>query len=813
MHRQLCSATLVLAALAAGSLAVAAGPRILEGTVRNVAGSPIPGARIAVEETEAKTTTDREGRFSLPLPTEADHPVALIVTADGYGPASLTVDPSAGPVEIVLRPTAVFSDQVEVTAVRARAGETPVTLSNVTREEIERAYWGQDVPVFLTQIPGFNAYSDGGSGIGYSYFTLRGFDMRRTAVSLNGVPLNDAESHGVFFIDLADFLATTGDIQVQRGVGTGLYGGSAIGGSVDLATRHPLPERRFHATLAGGAWGTRRYDLQYDTGLSADGRWAASFRWSRIDTDGYRDQSWVEMWNYFATVERYGERTSLRLVLFGGPEETHLAYEGIDRDHLEGRITGDRRRDRRFNPLTYPGEIDHFFQPQEQLIHTWQISDDLVLENTLFYFQGDGYFRQYKTDRWMPEYDLPPFEGPDGEPVDTTDLVRKRNVREWDAGWIPRLQWTHAGGRGTLQAGTAFRLHQGHHWGEGVWAEHYPPDLAPDHRYYDYEVDKRTVQPFVQESLELSDTWNLMAGLTWTSHRYELGKDRRNGVAFSETYSWLLPRLGVTFRPVTGWSLFANVSRGAREPAFRDIYDPQDYWSERVRLDEERLTDYELGAQRRFSHGYARLNLYWLHFSNEIVWAGGIDDNGVPVTANGAVTNHRGIELEAAWNPRDRWGGHLALSWSRNTFSRFLEYGWDGEPEDRSGNRIAGVPDWLVTLQLTGGLGPVDGMVTLRYVGEFFLDSTEDLRNDPASRREPGYVHRTNDDFLTVDLAFRIDLGTGVADALGASAAHMDVRVVNLFDDLHTTFGYMDDQPLWIPAATRSVYAGLTVDW
>ncbi len=787
----------------------------LEGVVTDAGGRPLAGATVMVGEGGAgfEVVTKEDGRFVLSLGEQLEPPIALTVSAKGFTPLSLTIQDVTRPVTLVLHPTAVFSDKVEVTATRARAGETPVTLSNVSRKEIERGSWGQDVPMFLSQVPGFYAYNDNGHGVGYSYFTLRGFDMRRTAVALNGVPLNDAESHGVFFIDLADFLATTEGIQVQRGVGTNLYGSAAIGGSVDLQTRHPLLERRLRISTMDGAWDTRRITTEYDTGLSENGRWAATFRWSRLDTDGYRDQSWVKMWNYYGTVEYYGDRSTLRLVAFGGPEETHLAYDGISRAYLDGRITGDRRRDRRYNPLTYPEQIDRFFQPHEQLIHSWQLTDDLVLQNTLYYFQGDGYFKQYKTDRWMPEYDLTPFTGADGETIDTTDLVRKRVVEEWDGGWISQLGWTHSGGRGRLQAGAAIRLHQARHYGQVVWARFYPPELEPDHRYYDYEVDKKTVQPFVQEQYRLSDRVNLMAGVTWTSHRYELGKDRRNGVAFEESYDFVLPRIGVTVKPAEGWSLFANVSRGAREPALRDIYDPEDYWAERVHLEEEKLTDYEFGGQKTFTAGYARVNLYWLHFSNEIVWAGGLDDNGVPVTANGAVTNHRGLELEAAWNPLERWGGHLAVSWSRNTFSRFEEFDWDGNPVDHSGNRIAGVPDWLATLQLTGGWGPVDALLTVRHVGRFYLDNTEDMRQFPEVRSDPDYIHRTNDEFTVLDLSLKVDLGRRLTDLLAARSAKLDLRVDNLTDELYTTFGYMDAEPLWTPAATRSVYAGLTVDW
>ncbi len=787
----------------------------LTGRVLGSAKAPLGGAAVAVTAAghELHTITNASGQFTVELPEPPPARVVITATAEGYRPATLTVTEVAAPVTIALEPTGVFSEQVEVTATRARAGETPVTLTNVGRQEIARGYWGQDVPMFLSQVPGFYAYNDGGNNIGYSYFTLRGFNMTRVGVQLNGVPLNDAEEHAVYFIDLADFLSTTGDIQVQRGVGTSLYGTSTIGGTVDLQTRHPLPERRLRLGGTLGSWGTRMATVEYDTGIM-DGGWAATFRWSRVDTDGYRDQSWVNMWNYYLDVEHYGERSNLRLLVFGGPEETHLAYDGISKAYLDGKVTGDRRRDRRFNPLTYPGEIDHFFQPHEQLIHTWQLSDSLTLENTLYYFQGDGYYDQLKSDAAILEYGLTPFTGPDGEVVDSTDLVRRRKVQEWDGGWIGQLSWRQAGGRGTLQAGATVRLHQGHHFGEVRWAQYYPPELAPDHRYYDYEVDKNVVQPFLQETWHLGTRWTLLGGVTATQLSYEMSKDRLKDVAFDADYSWVLPRVGLGFHPAERWNLFANVSKGASEPAFSDIYDPEDYWATRNHLDHEDLTDYELGAERRWATGFAKLNLYWMHFDNEIVWAGALDDNGVPVTANGAVTNHRGIEAEVAWNPVPRWGGHLAVSWSRNTFAQLREFDYDGNFVDYSGNAIAGVPDLLATLQLTGAIGPVEGYLVLRHVGRFFLDNTEDMRKQPEARDAPGYIHRTNPAFTTADLALKIDLGQAVAGVLSARKAALDLRVNNLTDELYTTFGYMDwPDPRWTPAATRSVYAGLTLDW
>jgi len=788
----------------------------LVGTVSGIDDRPVAGAVVSLGDrrTPVATRTDRDGRFTLPLPDTVAPPFNLTISAVGFESLTVEVTDPAADVRVVLTVRPLFSGEVEVTTTRAKVGETPVTVTNIGAEEIERIYWGQDVPMLLEGVPSYSAYNDNGHGIGYSYFFLRGFDMRRTAVTLNGVPLNDAESHGVFFVDLADFASTTGDVQVQRGVGTNLYGGSAIGGSIDFRTRTPLSEPRLRLDTTFGAWGTRRWSVEYDSGL-VDERWAATFRYSRIDSDGYRDRSWLEAWNYFATVEHYGGATTTRLVLFGGPERTHLAYLGIPKRYLDGEVTGDRRRDRRFNPLIYPDEVDEFTQPHYQLLHEWRMRDGLTLHNTVYYFTGDGFFEQFTADAPLDSVGLPPGVGPGGDPVETSDIVTRRHIDEWDAGWVPSLEWVHGAGRGTLQAGVAARFHTGREWGETVWAASFPPGVGPAPRWYDYDVDKTTWQPFVQESWRLASEWSLLAGVTWTSHTYDLSDDRVGDADVRLDYSYLLPRLGVTWRPIDGWSAYANLSRGGREPAFRDVFDPQIAAGDVVRdLDPEEVTDLELGVQRAWSTGYARGNLYWLDFDNAIVFAGGIDEDGLPTTANGAVVTQWGAELEAAWTPVPRWGGRLALSYTDATFDDFEEFDFSGGVVDHSGNSVAGVPDWLATLELTGGVGPVDLSMRLRHVGEFFLDNTEDLRREPERRDAPGYIHRVNPSYTTVDLSAEMSLGPTVAEAIGARDARLRLRVNNLTDELYTTFGYMGwTEPEWIPAATRSAYVGLLVDW
>ena len=805
---------LTLATILACSTPLLAG-EIINGAVLDPDGTPVVGASITLGGDGATAVTATGGAFSLKVPEPTLFPIRLSAQAPGYEPGLLELDGIPEFLEIILKPTRLFSGEVLVTSNRARVGETPVTLTNVSREEIARNNWGQDVPLLLQYVPGFYAFNDNGNGMGYSYFFLRGFDMRRTSVSLNGVPLNDAHSHGVYFVDLADFLSTTGDIQVQRGVGTNLYGGSAIGGAVDMRTRKPLSEPRLRISANGGSWGTRTSQVEYDSGL-IDEEWAATFRYSRSQSDGYRDQSWLDAWNYYATIEHYGRRSTTRLVLFGGPEDTHLAYEGITQAYLKGEITGNKRKDRRYNPLTYPGEIDHFFQPHFQLINNTQLSPDLRLNNTFFYFEGDGYYEQFKEDRWLPEYNLQPYPGPDGEIIDTSDLVRRRQVGEWDAGWIGSVEWRHGNNQGQLQAGLAVRFHSGRHEGTTIWAQHYPPDTPPNHPYYDYQLDKQTYQPFVQEEWKVSDQWRLFGGLTWTSHRYHMHDDQLKGVDFVETFDYLLPRLGETFNPAPGWSIYANISRGGREPAFRDIYDPQDFWfgDQPHDLEPEELTDFELGVQHQWPTGYGRFNVYLLDFDNAIVWAGGLDSDGLPITANGAKTTHKGAELELGWTPRPRFGARLTASYSEATFEDFQEFGWDGTFQDHSGNRIAGTPDWLASLELTGGWGPVDVVASVRYAGSFYLDNTEDLIKYPELKEDPSYIHRVNEAFTTLDFGAKINAGQSLASLIGARSVVIDLRVNNVLDDLYTTFGYVwGPEPTWIPAATRSVYGGVTVDW
>jgi len=767
-------------------------------------GAAVAGARVTAAGAAA-AATDEQGEFVLTTVDAAE--VALVVARTGYRVERRVVTlPLASPLTVELVPEVTFTDRIEVTANRAREGLDPATFTNVPRQRVEEAYWGQDPAMLLAAVaPGFYAYNDNGHGIGYSYFSIRGFGQARTRVTLNGAPLNDASSGELFFIDLADFLATAGDIQVQRGV----FGLSGIGGAVDITTAPPALEPSFSLHLGAGSYATRRLTARYESGL-LDGSWALSARYSRVTTDGYRDQSWVEMWNYYFSLARLGERSRLRINLFGGPERTHLAYVGVPRSVLEGGRTGDAERDRRFNPLTFPGEIDNFLQPHYQVVHEAALGDGWELAQTFFYFEGEGYYEQFRARRRLKEYNLPDVRLPDGTLITRSDLVRRRTVDEWDAGWVPTLSWRR--GPFEVTASGEVRIHDAHHWGEVRWAQFYPAGVEPNRRYYDYGVDKRSATLLLRAGWQVSERLRLTAGMGAARHAYTLRDDRIRGKAFTETFRFSLPRAGAVLRLGDGAEASFQAARGMREPTFRSIYDPQDYYGQRVALNPEDAWDYELGVALRRPTWRIRGALSYLNFANEIVYAGALDDNGVPIYGNGARSRHRAAELEATWHAGNQFSFDLALTATRNTFTRFREFTWDGATIIHDGNRIGGHPTSLASATARWMGDGVHLAASLRHAGKMYLDSSQDNRRYPERRAAPGYVPLINPSFTVLDLLARLDLERLAPRAATAIPVTLELRINNLLNERYTAFGYVDaGEPQFIPAAGRNVYAGLAV--
>jgi iron complex outermembrane recepter protein len=716
----------------------------------------------------------------------------------------------------------------------------PVARATLARDEIARRNVGQDTPMLLATLPGAYAYSDAGNGIGYSYLSVRGFPQRRISVLVNGVPLNDPESHEVWWIDHPDLMASTGEAQLQRGVGSALYGGASLGGTVALETAPFRESPSATATIGYGSWETKRLMLESESGRLPGG-WSTYGRYSRVETQGYREHSWSKLWSYALSARRLTEHHAVRLNLYGGPEETHLAYLGVPRANLEGEITGDADRDRRANPITYANERDHFFEPHYELVHTWTPWRGLTASQTLFWFDGKGWYDEQRTGRALADYRLAPWWTSDSTlfardryaqddsgalvrdslgrvRVDRFDLVRRRTVVNRHYGWIPRLSLDHP--HSTLTVGGELRAHDGRHWGEVVTGDGLPPGTEPGHKYYDYHPRTLSAALYLREEWRPDERLTVLADLGWRHQAYHMRGDAFDGIRFDQDYDFALPRLGVTWAPEPRWSLFASWAASGREPAFRDLYDAEGPGSVplyRVRdvvhneyadplIRPERVNDWEAGGTWRSGRVAAAANLFRMDFRDELVYAGQFDtDLGYPILGNAARSVHQGVELSLRAAAPTRAGVHLEAEGNATlSDDHFVEYheAWSSEPADVAsydGKTLGLFPAVLANLAIRADWRDLGAELELQHAGRMYLDNTEDM----TASIGPHTV-------LNARMAWSRPVGDD-------ARAEVSLRVTNLFDVRYAAGGYMDyDEdgtlsPRFVPAATRGWYTQVTM--
>jgi iron complex outermembrane receptor protein len=797
-------------------------------------GEPVAGAFIKLAGTEKSAISDTNGEFAIADLTQSE--ARLVVSVIGYEVAIRKVDETEfEKVSVALVPSIVRGQDIVVTATRATAGETPSAFSNLSSQDLEERYWAQDIPVLLSGLPNANFYSDAGNGIGYSYLKIRGFDQKRIAVMLNGIPLNDAESHEVFWVDLPDFASSARDIQVQRGVGSSLYGASALGGSVNLITGEPslLPSITVESGL--GSYDTRKFSVEGSSGL-IDDYYSFYGRFSRIETDGYRENSWTKMYSYFIGVTRFDENMTWRFNTYGGPEESHLAYKGITIEHLNN--------NRRFNELQFEGEIDHFNQPHYELLNDVKLNERVTLSNTLYYFNGDGHYTQLRNRRDIEQY-FPGYFGlavadsalaprdyydleDDGSyalnddslfTILKTDLIRRPTVAESDWGWIPRATYKHS--KGDLTIGGEIRIHAGHHFGEVIWASVYPSSLPSNIRFYDYKTKSNNYSAFVLETFRPVNSVMILANLQYQRHFYRLLNDRRFDVVFKRNFDSLSPRVGVSLNLVSDFRIYGSISTASRQPAFKDIFDPTDYWSNPgykpdnfrwgggawdyagKELKAERLLDYELGTDFSVNRYMlpidGGINLYRMEITNEILpYAGQIDDMGYPISGNAEKAIHQGVEISVKGQlPYNlaAWGN---LSFTDDHFARYKEYGFDYDnwvaiEYDRSGKRIGGYPEYLSNARIEWNDKGISCGLNARFVGTLFIDNGEQHRLGSFSQYD-------------MDLSYQLGSYFGLKRLLFA------FRINNVSDEKLVPSAYIepdDNLPRYIVGAERNVYFSL----
>tara|TARA_R110002049_G_scaffold127019_6_gene283368 strand:+ start:67 stop:2238 length:2172 start_codon:yes stop_codon:yes gene_type:complete len=603
-------------------------------------------------------------------------------------------------------------DEVLVSAIRVTK-QSPVTFSNLTKEQIKPRNLGQDIPILLNFLPSVVTTSDAGAGVGYTGIRVRGSDGTRVNVTINGIPYNDSESHGSFWVNMPDFASSTESLQLQRGVGTSTNGSGAFGASLNLLTDAISKEAYGQISSSLGSFGTLRNNLKFSTGLLNDHVEIAG-RMSRITSDGYIDRASSALDSYFLQGSYVDDNTLVKALLFGGHEVTYQAWNGIDAATLESDRTFNSAgiyTDENGNTKFYENEVDNYKQNHFQLHWNEQINEYWNTNLALHYTKGRGFFEQYKEGDDFSTYGIEPIMV-DGEEVDKTDLIRRRWLVNDFYGTTFSLNYNQA--NLNLIFGGGWNKYEGSHFGEIIWAR-FSNNRDYEDRYYDNSSTKTDLNLFVKANYQFSDHWSAYGDLQYRTIGYKANGEDTGLV--DDTFNFFNPKVGITYDLNRNNNFYLSYARANREP------NRNDYESGSPKP--EKLNDYELGWRYISSDVQLNTNVYYMRYKDQLVLTGELNDVGAPLRANVGDSYRLGLEVDAtiALGNQFKIRPNIALSNNRNKDFVFQR---DGELEELGDTHISFSPDFIVGNVLT--YQPKENVqfsLLTKFVGEQYMGNID----------------------------------------------------------------------------------------
>lgn len=607
-------------------------------------------------------------------------------------------------------------DAVLVKAVRVDA-DSPITHSNVDKQELATRNLGQDIPVLLNYLPGVVTTSDAGAGVGYTGIRVRGSDASRVNVTLNGIPFNDAESQGTFWVNLPDFASSVENLQLQRGVGSSTNGSGAFGASLNILTDAVSKEATGEFANSFGSFNTRKHTLKFSTGL-LNKHWELSGRLSNITSDGYIDRATSDLKAYFLQAAYVADNTLVKAIAFGGRENTYQAYFGIDAETLA--------TNRRFNPAGlyfdedgmmqfYDNEVDNYTQDHYQLHWNQKYNNNWSSTLSLNYTYGRGYFEQYREDEDFDYYGFTPIEL-GGEIINTTDLVRRRWLD--NDYYVVNANVNYKDNQVDVVGGLFYSYYGGDHFGEVIWAQNAGGSELRD-RYYFGTGTKNEFTVFAKATYRVTDSWSIFADLQGRFLDYRASGTTSDLIELDvmDSFSFFNPKAGATYKINSKQQLYASYARANREPRRSDY--------ENGVTNSESLDDFELGWRFDNKKHQVSANAYYMNYTNQLVLTGAIDDVGAPIRATSGNSYRLGLEVEAdlqlaqSWS----WRPNIAISSNKNvdfTTSR------DGELVNLGNTNIAFSPDLIAGSIFTySPKSNVQFSLLSKYVGEQYMGNID----------------------------------------------------------------------------------------
>jgi len=778
----------VIAVLASVCLSVQINAQYaLKGTVTNGENEPLPGAHVVLQDTYLQTTTDTKGNFVF---SGIKGSCTLRISYIGYETVTFKLDITDNEeMTIVLKESAVMSEAVIVSAIRANHN-TPTTFTTIGKEALSRKNLGLDLPYLLSNEPSVVATSDAGTGVGYTSLRIRGSDITRINVTINGIPLNDPESHAVYWVDIPDFASSVNSLQLQRGVGSSTNGAGAFGASMNLETNSIQSKPFSILETSFGSFNTWKTSFQGGTGLMKD-HWYLEGRASAIGSDGYVDRASSALNSYFFQGGYRNDKTLIKAITFGGNEKTYQAWYGIDAFTM--------KTDRTFNwagavfendgtMWFYKNQTDNYKQNHYQLHVSRQVAQHLSINLSGHYTRGKGYYEEYRQDESFGDYGLPViYFGNDS--VTSTDLIRRRWLDNHYYG-ITFSMKSNFKNTEFIVGGAWNKYDRARHYGEIIWAE-FASDSHPGDKYYDNSAEKDDANLFMKVA------WTPMKPLTFygdMQYRYidysvDGVESHLQPVHIEKRFYFANPKAGMIYETRAG-SLYASYSIAHREP-IRDDYIDAVAGEE---PEPETLGNLEIGLRKTDPGFHYGFNYYLMNYMNQLILTGAINDDGAYIRKNAGKSYRTGIELSGGFriNTLLTADGNLSLSSNKTDYRASND---EGVIIEYKGSDISFSP------RITGGLQvslfPVKNFEAswmLHYVGRQYLDNT-------------GNKALQLDNYMVNNLLFSYLISSSKLPDIEFS-----LLINNLFNSLYESNGYVYyNEPYYYPQAGTNFLAGMRV--
>ena len=767
-------------------------------------GEKLIGAHIVLNNSFKAVVSDFDGKFTITGLKKGEY--LLVTTFMGYIPDNrkLKFDGNQN-IEIKLESSPIMEDEVIIRSTRA-GDKTPSTHQNISKTEITKMNTGVDIPYIIEQTPSVVATSDAGAGIGYTNIRIRGSDLTRTNVMVNGIPLNDAESHGVWFVNMPDFASSVDNLQIQRGVGTSVNGAGAVGASINFQTQNLNQKAYAEINNAAGSFNSLKHTVSFGSGL-IDNKWAVDGRLSKISSDGYIDRATSDLRSFYLSGAYYSKKTIVKLITFSGKEKTYQAWNGISSNVLDTNRTYNNLGeyyDANGNINYYNNQTDNYQQDHYQLLVSHEFSKSWSAHAALHYTKGYGYYEEYKPEQKLSKYGLPDFITTN-DTIIKSDLIRRKILNNDFYGYTFAVNYDNHKNISAIIGG-AWNRYVGEHYGTISWMQ-FAGKTPNDFEWYRNEGLKNDFNIYAKMNYQLNSKWSLYADLQLRSINYKISgmDDDLSVLTQMHEYKFFNPKFGIYYELNQNNNFYASFAVANREPSRSNFVDSD---PAKVFPVHEKLQNIELGYELLKNKYFIKSNIFFMNYKDQLALTGEINDVGDPVMVNVPKSYRLGIEISAGVQLLKslKWSANIALS--KNKIKDFTEYvddwdTWTQRSQYLGTTNLSFSPEIIANNQFT--LDVYKGFsigLQSKYVSKQFIDNTS---ND----------ERTLDAYLINNVRFNYILKTNF------------IKNIDLFFTINNILNTQYETNAWVyryysankhevmdgyfPQAGRNIMAGLNL--